>query len=443
MRSPQPPLSEGRAFLRVAAPAEWTIRTLFMTILTMLGVGLVFFLLYRFYMVVFLLFVAIALQIAIDPFVQWLYRHRIRRELGVFLVYLVLLALLAALFWIAAPVLIEQTRTAVNELPAYYQNARTYLAESPISLLRGIVALLPAQPSLSFLMALSGGETSADTEQSRSWVEVSGRTLFAFFAVFALAYYWTLEGSLILRKLALQVPEARRDEVRALIAEIQAKIGSYFRGQLILCVIVGVLSTVAFALLGVPNSLLLGLLMGIFEAIPLLGPALGAIPAVLMTLAAVPDKILWVIGTLVVIQVAENNLLVPRVMGPSVGVNAVVTLLAIAAFGVLFGITGAILAIPLAAILQIFLNRILFDTPIGDDAPTAAGHTNDMVRSRLGVLRLEAQELAQAVRTQARTAELNHESNNVTKQTKDEIEDEIEALAADLDSVLARMEDVA
>ena len=440
MRSTKPTSFEQRGFAGVEAPAEWTVRTMFTTVLVMLGVGLIFFLLYRFYMVVFLLFVAIALQIAIDPFVEWLFRRRVRKEVGVFLVYFILLALLAVLSWIAAPLLIEQTSKVIGELPVYYQNVRTYLAESPNSLLRVSAAFLPAQPSLSFLMALSDGETSAAESPSRSWVAVSGWSLLAVFSVFALVYYWTLEGNLILRKLTLRAPAARRDELRTLIAEIQGKIGSYFRGQILLCVIVGVLSTIAFLLLGVPNALFLGLLMGIAEAIPMLGPTLGAIPAVLMTLAVAPDKVLWVIGVLAAIQVAENNLLVPRVMGSAVGVNAVVTLLAVAAFGVLFGIAGAILAIPLAAILQIFVNHLLFNKSVDKNAPTAIDPTNDVSRSRLGVLRLEAQDLAQAVRKQARTGETTGENGNAAEQTSDEIEDEIEALAVDLDSVLAQME---
>lgn len=441
MRSPQLPLSEQPVSLSVAAPAEWTARSIFMTILTMLGVGLVFFLLFRFYMVVFLLFFAIALQIAIEPLVEWLYRRGIRKELGVFLLYLVLLALFVALSWFAAPLLIEETRKVVSELPAAYRSVRAYFAESPISLLRGVVALLPAELSLSFFLSLSGGEADAAAGQGRSWVEVIGRTLFAFFAVFALVYYWTLEGTLILRKVAMQAPADHRDKVRALIAEIQVKVGSYFRGQIILCVIIGVVSTVAFLLLGVPNALFLGLLMGLFEAIPMLGPTLGAIPAVLMTLAASPDKVLWVIGALVAIQVAENNLLVPRVMGKAVGVNAVVTLLAIAAFGVLFGITGAILAIPLAAILQIFFKLMFFNTPIGGDAPTGVFQNNDVSRSRLGVLRLEAHNLAQAVRTQPHSEEMNLEGDHADEKTRAEIEDGIEALAVDLDSLLAQMEE--
>jgi hypothetical protein len=133
--------------------------------------------------------------------------------------------------------------------------------------------------------------------------------------------------------------------------------------------------------------------------------------------------------------VLENNLLVPRVMDQSVGVNAVVTMLAIAAFGALFGIVGAILAIPLAAILQILLNRLLFESPPVEEATNGSAETAGIGRSHVGVLRLEAREVALAVRKQARTTE------SPTPTDDDELaSDEIEAIAAGLDQYLAAVE---
>ena len=162
--------------------------------------------------------------------------------------------------------------------------------------------------------------------------------------------------------------------MRALIAESQGKIGAFFRGQLILCSIIGLASTIAYLLLGIPNAFLLGLLMALFESVPLVGPFLGAVPALIVTMSSAPDKVVWVIGALVLIQTLESNFLVPRVMDRSVGVNAIITMLALAAFGALFGLLGALLAVPLAAILQIVIGRVLFNTPINEETtPARAG----------------------------------------------------------------------
>ncbi len=423
---------------------EWSGRKIALATLTAFAVLMGFLLLYRFYMAVFLLFTAFALQVAFQPLIEVIHRRGIRREIGVFLVYALLFLAVFLLAWFIAPIIIDQARAVINDLPLYYQDLRNSLTGVQSGLLRGLASTLPAQISLSSLASLLGSPnatgSAAESETSQGWqtLYTGSRTLFAFFAVLALAFYWTLERELILRKLVMRSPTEQRDQFRLLIAEIQLKIGAYFRGQLILCLIIGVVSTLAFLLIGVPNALVLGLLMGIFEALPVIGPTLGAVPAILMTLGSAPERALWVVLALVAIQAAENNFLVPRVMDRSVGVNAVVSILAIAAFGALFGIIGAILAIPLAAIVQILLNRLLFNAPLADEAPPSLLVPATLSRGHLGLLRLQAQEIAHDIRKQARAGDTTEMQN----QEVEEVEDEIEMLAVDLDSFLAQLETI-
>lgn len=216
---------------------------------------------------------------------------------------------------------------------------------------------------------------------------------------------------------------------------MEGKIGGYFRGQIILCVIVGVVSVLAFWLIGVPYALVLGVLMGIFEAVPVIGPILGAAPAIVITLATAPDKVIWTVAALVAIQVLEGNLLVPRVMDQSVGVNAIVSILAITAFGALFGIAGAVLAIPLAAILQILINRALFNLPMPEDALSTTSGAGAGKRDRLALLRMETHELIQDVRKLVRSG-----GDDQADAAGEEAEDIIEDVAQALDAVLVQME---
>jgi predicted PurR-regulated permease PerM len=300
--------------------------------------------------------------------------------------------------------------------------------------------MFPATITLPALAAMAGTD-AADTGQGWRYLGLASRIFLALFGVFALAYYWMLEGGLLLRRLVLRAPAGRRSELRMIIAEIETKIGGYFRGQLILCGIVGLLSTIAFLLLGVPNAILLGVLMTIFEAIPVIGPTLGAVPAIVFTLASAPEMTLWVIGALIAIQAAENNFLVPRVMGESVGVNAVVTLLAIAAFGALFGLAGAILAIPLAAILQILLDRLLFNTPVSADASPTVTETEEIGRSQIDVWRLEAQYLAEAARGGPLGVSASAANGAALDLEAEQTADDIEAIAVDLNHLLVYLED--
>jgi predicted PurR-regulated permease PerM len=415
----------------------WTVRQVVTATLTVLAVAALFLFLYHFSMVVFLLFVAIALHVAIEPAVAWLVDRGLSKRAGVFGLYLLLFVLLWALGWFAIPLIVEQGRDVVQQLPELYQSVRSFLLQSTVGLVRGLALLLPAQPTLPALMAISETEAAEPASPWR-WVEIGSQTLFGLYAVFALALYWTLDGEVIVRRLMLKAPARHRTELRTLITEIQGKIGGYFRGQAILMASVGGASTVAFLLLGIPNALLLGLLMAIFEVVPMVGPLLGAIPALLMTMGAEPDKVLIVAGVLLAIQIAENNLLVPRVMDESVGVNAIVSLLALGAFGALFGFVGALLAVPLAAAIQIIVQRLLFSVPISAETPVMPSLPTDMSRSKLGVLRLEANRVAEAIRKQTRHG--TGEGGNaaaITRQQDDHVADELENIALDLDALLA------
>jgi hypothetical protein len=158
----------------------------------------------------------------------------------------------------------------------------------------------------------------------------------------------------------------------------------------------------------------------------MIGPILGAFPAALAALAISPDKLIWVFLSTVVIQQFENSVLVPRVMRRAVGVNPFVTLVAIFAFSSLFGLAGAFMAIPMAAIIQLALNHFVFH-PVDVEPDNSPG------RDFASRLRYEAQDLVQDLRKQARVAKGGPESR--IKQI-DHVMDEIESIVTDLDVLL-------
>ncbi|MCC6167276.1 MAG: AI-2E family transporter [Caldilineaceae bacterium] len=448
MEQPQTTAEGGSTPLGFGPFPRWTMRQVIGATLVALGVVLGFVLLVRFYMVVFIYFVAVALEVATRPAVAWLTRRGLRAWMAVLLVYLLMLLFAAAVLWAVAPMLAEQTATIIERLPDYYQRLRDWLQTSSSRLLRSLGAALPLELSLPELLAFTQVQNTTDaaagTEVAAAtspwgWLGTVSKAVFLTLALFALAFYWALEGEVIVRRFLMRIPLDRRDLVRGLITEMEGKIGGYFRGQAILCVIIGVLSTLAFFVLRIPYALILGLLMGIFEALPVIGPTLGAIPAVIITLAVAPDKVILVVGALVTIQVLENNLLVPRVMGESVGVNAIVSILAITAFGILFGLAGAILAIPLAAILQIFINRMLFDLSMPEEVVAMPAKAASVAnRNQYTVLRMEAQALAQDVRKNVRNTDVE-EAGNPDEESQ-VAEDMIETVAKDIDGLLLQME---
>lgn len=413
---------------------EWTVRRVALATLVTLGIGFLFFLLYRFYTIFFLLFVAITLAVAIRPIIDWLRARGLREGVGVLVVYVLLFVILCGAAVLAGPLLIEQISTLTAQLPDYYRQLRLSLLESGNRLLAQMARTIPAVPELPAPAIEEDASPFAVLAPAWQFVRTSGYLVFVFGAVLLLAYYWTVEGELITRRLLLLAPINRREEIRTLLAEMGGTIGGYFRGQAILCVLVGILSLLGYWLVGLPYALGLALVMGLFEAIPMIGPTLGAIPAVLVAFSTAPELVPWVIGVVVVIQVLENNLLVPRVMNQQVGVSPIVSMLSIAGFGALFGLAGAILAIPLAAMLQIVLNRLFFRLPSADESLLAAQAGGGTERNLVSRLRLQVQEVVLDARKSLRS-----EDDTAVPEVEN-VQDDIEAIALELDNLLSRAE---
>lgn len=429
--------------------AQWTPRNAVLLTLVVMGGVAAFVLAWRFQGVLFSFLVAIMLHIAVKPAVDRLRQRGVRLELGMIAVYLVVFATAAAFLAVLTPFILNQITTLFARVPAYYIEVRESLTQTP-GLLQSIAQSLPVDLSAVLMTPAAPDVEAAPATSPFDVMNALLYALAAFIGIFLMAYYWAIEGERITYSLLLRVPAERRDGIRELIGEMESKVGAFYRGQLIMCAFVGALQLVAYVLIGLPYALVLALLAFIGEAIPLIGPALGAIPAIIVALAIAPDKAVWVIISTLIIQQIENNILVPRVMDRAVGVNPIVSILSIIAFAALFGLVGALLAIPIAAILQILLNRILFATqPVNAEAPLAAGAdlTADMQSATLGrdhtsMLRLEAREIAEDVRKQLRTDTVADASAGELDPEEQQVEDKIESIAMDLDTLLAQSQDV-
>lgn len=392
--------------------------------LLVLATALSFWLLYRFRTVLLVLFVALVISTAMKPVVDNLHRRGLSRPVGVVAVYLVLLLVLILFLLLGAPLMIEQSARINLAIPDVYQELRSALLNQPNLLLRRLAIELPLELRTPAAPAESdGAETIVALQQIWQILGRASLALLNVLATFILAFYWTLEGDRLKRALLLFVPPNQRDGARLLISEIEGALGRYTVGLVILVIFVGVLSLIAYLLIGLRYALVLAVVAGLLEAVPIIGPMLGAIPAVIVALSQDPIKALWVIVAALAIQQIENSFLFPRVMSRSVGVNPLVTLLAFVAFGYLFGPAGAFVAIPLAAILQLLLNRYLLE-------PSALLELDDVQgRDQLSVLRYQTQQLMRDMRKRVRgdTEQANAES---------EIEEQLETIATELETLL-------
>jgi predicted PurR-regulated permease PerM len=412
----------------VSVSSYWTFRRVVGATLVLLSVMLGFWLFYRFNQVIFTLFVAIVIGTVIRPAVAWLHQRGLSQTAGVILVYLLLLLLLTGFLLLLFPLISAQGRTIAAAIPDYYQDLRGWVIKNPNQSLASLSGFLPATLPKLMPVQQTGQELMASAGQIAGYLTLLAKVLFTATIILVLAFYWTLEGPRIIQSYLLLLPQNQRESISDLISAMESKVGFYMIGQAFLCLVIGIMALVAYLLIGLPNALVLALIAGVMEAVPMIGPLLGAVPAGLVALSIAPGKLIWVILATIVIQQLENSLLVPRIMRKAVGVNPFVTLLSLFAFSTLFGLAGALMAIPIAAMIQLALNHFVFQQATVEMEVSEG-------RDYASRLRYEAQDLAQDLRKQAR---LKKRGSDLKIRQTEQVMDEIETITTELDTLLAR-----
>jgi len=401
----------------------WSARQVILGTLLIAAVILGFWLLWRFHMTLVILFAAIILGTALNPLADWLTAHRWSRAAAMLLIFGGIILILVGVFFLIIPSLARQSVELMSSIPALYDQFRQMLLQSQSIFLWNVGLRMPQELSL-WLSKMP--QNAEPLNAVADFIRISDTLLggvLAVGAVFLLTAFWILGGERTQRSLLLLAPAAKRDSLKELWELIENRLAAFVRGQSILMLSIGLMALVAYWLIGLPHILVLALIAGIMEAVPIVGPALGALPAMAIAYTVDPILAVWVIVSTIIIQTAENYLLVPRVMGAAVGVNPIITLLLLAALGSLLGLPGALLAIPSAAVMQVLVDRFILSKN-STSPPALEG------RSRTSLVRYEVQELIGDVRKQLRKKEGRSSDGS------DEIEDAIESLAVELDHLL-------
>jgi predicted PurR-regulated permease PerM len=319
---------------------------------------LVAYIAYQIQFVVVLVLLALVFATLIERPVQRLEGSRVPRPLAILAVYLVTIGAITLLFLLLAPVIREQVAifqqqapTQLGDLQRAWQGSGNALLNGPGQELLGRVIGEIRNPQFSAL--------PVPREAATAVLAGVGGSLIGILTVFVIAFYYLMEKAWLHAVILNEVAPGRRERVAHVLAEVERKVGGWLRGQLALCLVIGAMATVGYGVLGVRFWPLLGLWAGITEIIPILGPWLGGIPAVIIALTQSWEKALIVAAYAALIQLLENTTLVPRVMKGAVGLSPLTVFLAILGGTQLLGFAGAMLAIPVAAAVQVVLSEFL------------------------------------------------------------------------------------
>lgn len=284
-----------------------------------------------------ILFVAIILMSALSPLVNFFVKLKLPKSLSIALTYIIIIGfLVVSVAAILQPLIEESTRLVVT-LPQVVGSLFN-IANIDKSLLQS--------------------ELTAFSKNVFSILSNTANLLLAIIFLLVLTFYLLMERENLEARIA-SLFQDKQERVKEKLKAIEEKLGAWLRGQLFLSVVIGVLSYIGLFLLNIPYALPLALIAGVLEVIPVIGPIISAIPAIFIAVTISPILALGVAAMFFVIQQLENHLIVPQVMKKAVGLNPLVVILAIAVGSRLLGFAGALLAVPLAVVLQIVATEII------------------------------------------------------------------------------------
>ena len=339
-----PPSSDPRSLIRYACISAAVTIVLMWTLYLVRGPLL-------------LIYVSALFATGLAPLVQVIERQRIvaisRRRLpraaAILVIYATVLGTLGGIGAAVIPPMVRQSQEFWKQLPDYMDMAQQRLASwgliSPDASFKDLLQQAPA-----------GSGDAVSVLLSTLWGFVGG--IFGVITILLLTFYLLVDAQNLFALFVRLFHRRDRNRVSKISELAAAKISAWLGGQMLLGLIIGTMSAIGFFFMGVPYFFVLAVIAGIGEMIPMVGPLLSAVPAVLVALTVSPGLALGVAGFCWALQLIENNVLVPKVMGQTVGLSAVTVIASLVIGSELLGFVGALLAVPTAAIVQVLFEEL-------------------------------------------------------------------------------------
>ena len=295
--------------------------------------------------IIIIIFLSIIFLAALLKPVNWLSTRKIPRVISVIIVYLLVVVIISAIIGLLIPPLIFQTSGFITKLPQIIATINDFLIFHKIPV-EDISKVITPQ-----LQNIAGNFVSISTTILSS--------LFLILTIMVFTFYLLLEWKKVVKLISSPFTGSQEKKVSVIISKVENGLGLWVRGQLTLSIIVGVLTYCGLRILGIPYALPLSLIAGVLEIIPIIGPIISAIPAILVGLTIAPVMGLAVGALFFIIQQLENNFIVPMVMSRVIGLQPPVVIITLLIGAKLAGVGGAFLSIPIVVVAKIIIQEIL------------------------------------------------------------------------------------
>jgi predicted PurR-regulated permease PerM len=318
--------------------------------------------------IILLLILGILFAAAIEPLVFRLRRRGLTRGQSILVVYVSLIGLLALTGYLIVPPLITQGSALIDQIPTILQDLRASALTSENDFIRTSGARTLGRAIAAYESLRANPNIEGGTALSFATTVIGA--VFTIVSTMIVAFYWMTEKAIIKRLVLGLFPLDKRDRAHTIWDNIESRLGGWTRGQLTLCLVIGVLSAIAYLLIGLEFWLALGIFAGVTEIIPFIGPFLGGGAAFIVALTDSWQTALIVLVFVLLLQQLEGAFLVPRVMRNAVGMTPLTVVLAVLVGGAVAGPLGSILAIPVGAAVQVLIQDMLRNR---EDDPDSMG----------------------------------------------------------------------
>ncbi len=322
-------------------------------------------------------FLGVLLGLAMTRAVDYLERAKIRRGIGAPLVMVLLIGALAAIFALIGPSIRAQTRVLTRELPKAMKSVEAWVNRTPMKALvapEGQPQGQPPQGEAAQPRPQRGGLTDRVARELRNATKFLFPIVSSFLGaiggviiVLFISMYIAAEPGLYREGVLHLVPHRHRDRAEEWLNTLRDTLRQWLIARLTAMVLIGLITAAGLTALGVKGAGALGVVAGLMEFVPFFGPVVSAIPAIGVALVDSPEKALWVIGLYLLIQQLEGNVITPLLLEKRLDVPPALTVLTVAALGIVFGVLGMLIAEPLLAVVLVTTKMLYVEDVVGDE----------------------------------------------------------------------------
>ena len=323
--------------MKIMKNSDEAQKTIVFTVIFLFGLWF----LYYIREILFQILIAFVIVSSFKPFIERMEKYKVSRTLSVVIAYILFLSVVGFSVYILAPSFIYQTGNFVKNIPGYLSNL-------------GLPAAFKEQILQQFLLQLG----QLPGQIGKATISIFSNVL-SVVTVLIISFYLLISREKLDGMILKILGVGKGEKIISILGKIEDKIGGWAKAELLLMIIVGFSTYVGLLLLKVPYALPLAIIAGLLEIVPLIGPFIAAVPAIVIGFSTSLFTGIATASLAFLVQQVENYIFVPKIMQKSVGLNPVVTLLALSIGFKIQGVSGALISIPIILSLSVLLNEVL------------------------------------------------------------------------------------